>query len=83
MHRKVRPRTLKAMLAVGVLAAAGIAIPAANATEEPTPSATSAAPTAVPAHALTGYWQNFDNGATVQNSRDVQAPVRHHRGLVR
>ncbi|MGW7052556.1 chitinase [Streptomyces sp. NPDC054887] len=28
---------------------------------------------AVPKHALTGYWQNFDNGATVQKLRDVQA----------
>ncbi|NEB79431.1 chitinase [Streptomyces sp. SID14478] len=27
----------------------------------------------VPAHALTGYWQNFDNGATVQKLRDVPA----------
>ncbi|WP_179120100.1 chitinase [Streptomyces tsukubensis] len=27
---------------------------------------------AVPAHALTGYWQNFDNGATVQKLADVQ-----------
>ncbi|MFI7005154.1 chitinase [Streptomyces sp. NPDC050145] len=27
----------------------------------------------VPAHALTGYWQNFDNGATVQKLRDVSA----------
>ncbi|MCQ6554568.1 glycoside hydrolase family 18 protein [Streptomyces sp. C10-9-1] len=27
----------------------------------------------VPRHALTGYWQNFDNGATVQKLRDVQA----------
>ncbi|WP_256103974.1 glycoside hydrolase family 18 protein [Streptomyces sp. ODS05-4] len=27
----------------------------------------------VPKHALTGYWQNFDNGATVQKLRDVQA----------
>ncbi|MCH0541083.1 glycoside hydrolase family 18 protein [Streptomyces sp. MUM 203J] len=26
----------------------------------------------VPRHALTGYWQNFDNGATVQKLRDVQ-----------
>lgn len=25
----------------------------------------------VPKHALTGYWQNFDNGATVQKLRDV------------
>nr|WP_255306400.1 glycoside hydrolase family 18 protein [Streptomyces sp. Wb2n-11] len=28
---------------------------------------------AVPRHALTGYWQNFDNGAAVQKLRDVQA----------
>ncbi|MCP9206109.1 chitinase [Streptomyces sp. NEAU-Y11] len=26
---------------------------------------------AVPAHAVTGYWQNFDNGATVQKLADV------------
>ncbi|MEU3773783.1 glycoside hydrolase family 18 protein [Streptomyces sp. NPDC032472] len=26
---------------------------------------------AVPKHALTGYWQNFDNGATVQRISDV------------
>jgi len=25
----------------------------------------------VPRHAVTGYWQNFDNGATVQKLRDV------------
>ncbi|MEU9236510.1 chitinase [Streptomyces subrutilus] len=28
---------------------------------------------AVPRHALTGYWQNFDNGATVQKISDVSA----------
>ncbi|OEJ42571.1 chitinase [Streptomyces agglomeratus] len=28
---------------------------------------------AVPKHALTGYWQNFNNGATVQKLREVQA----------
>ncbi|MFF4577509.1 chitinase [Streptomyces sp. NPDC001389] len=27
----------------------------------------------VPRHALTGYWQNFDNGATVQRLSDVSA----------
>ncbi|WP_438311936.1 chitinase [Streptomyces sp. HUAS TT3] len=27
----------------------------------------------VPRHALTGYWQNFDNGATVQRISDVPA----------
>ncbi|MFE1948111.1 chitinase [Streptomyces massasporeus] len=28
---------------------------------------------ALPKHAVTGYWQNFNNGATVQNLADVQA----------
>ncbi|WP_046502043.1 chitinase [Streptomyces odonnellii] len=28
---------------------------------------------AVPRHALTGYWQNFNNGAAVQKLRDVQS----------
>ncbi|MEU3923520.1 glycosyl hydrolase family 18 protein, partial [Streptomyces sp. NPDC029004] len=60
------------MLAVGVLAAAGIAVPAANATEESAPRDTSVAPAAVPAHAVTGYWQNFNNGATVQTLAEVQ-----------
>ncbi|ANS67618.1 chitinase A [Streptomyces lincolnensis] len=27
----------------------------------------------VPKHAVTGYWQNFDNGATVQKLSDVQS----------
>jgi chitinase len=27
----------------------------------------------VPAHAVTGYWQNFNNGATVQKISDVQS----------
>ena len=30
-------------------------------------------PGTLPKHILTGYWQNFDNGATVQRIRDVQA----------
>ncbi|MFI1395846.1 chitinase [Streptomyces sp. NPDC020681] len=60
------------MLAVGVLAVAGIAIPAANAAQDSTPTGGSAAPAAVPAHAVTGYWQNFNNGATVQTLADVQ-----------
>ncbi|MDH6624828.1 chitinase [Streptomyces sp. LBL] len=28
----------------------------------------------VPKHAVTGYWQNFNNGATVQKLSDVQSP---------
>lgn len=27
----------------------------------------------MPRHALTGYWQNFNNGAAVQKLRDVQS----------
>ncbi|WP_169797101.1 chitinase, partial [Streptacidiphilus griseoplanus] len=35
---------------------------------------TSQPPTSgLPKHAVTGYWQNFDNGATVQRLRDVQS----------
>ncbi|MFF3344302.1 chitinase [Streptomyces sp. NPDC002779] len=36
---------------------------------------TTATPTnpALPKHAVTGYWQNFDNGAAVQKLSDVQA----------
>jgi chitinase len=29
--------------------------------------------TSLPKHVLTGYWQNFNNGATVQRISDVQA----------
>ncbi|MFJ4676337.1 chitinase [Kitasatospora sp. NPDC088783] len=42
----------------------------------PSPSASTSTPppvTGLPKHALTGYWQNFDNGATVQRLRDVQS----------
>ncbi|MGW6278955.1 chitinase [Kribbella sp. NPDC055071] len=30
-------------------------------------------PSSLPKHVLTGYWQNFNNGATVQRISDVQA----------
>ncbi|WP_435888814.1 chitinase [Streptomyces niveus] len=56
--------TLKILAAAGVLAAA-LAVPTANAAPAP-------APAAVPAHAVTGYWQNFNNGATVQTLAQVQ-----------
>ncbi|GAA2751037.1 MULTISPECIES: chitinase [Kitasatospora] len=41
----------------------------------PSPTATQTTPPGgnLPKHALTGYWQNFDNGATVQRLRDVQS----------
>jgi chitinase len=56
-------------------------VTAANSAGESARSATvtgttTAAPgggTGVPKHAVTGYWQNFDNGAAVQKLSDVQA----------
>jgi chitinase len=59
-------------------------VTAANSAGESPRSATVSARTAtggtgpgpnptVPRHALTGYWQNFNNGAAVQKLRDVQA----------
>ncbi|MEV0849960.1 chitinase [Streptomyces sp. NPDC049954] len=44
---------------------AGASAPAAGARQAASGSA------AVPAHAVTGYWQNFDNGASVQTLADV------------
>ncbi|MEV0226859.1 glycoside hydrolase family 18 protein [Streptomyces sp. NPDC050704] len=38
-----------------------------------TTKASSDGGTALPKHAVTGYWQNFDNGATVQRISDVQS----------
>ncbi|MET4922093.1 chitinase [Streptomyces sp. PSRA5] len=46
-----------------------MAVPAANAAPAP---AADAARAAVPTHAVTGYWQNFDNSATVQTLAEVQ-----------
>ncbi len=56
-------------------------VTAVNAAGESAKSAavtgTTTAPTdggaALPKHAVTGYWQNFDNGATVQKLSDVQS----------
>ncbi|MEU4208683.1 glycoside hydrolase family 18 protein [Streptomyces sp. NPDC026206] len=56
-------------------------VTAANAAGESGKSAAVTATTAagsggtphVPKHAVTGYWQNFDNGATVQKISDVQS----------
>ncbi|MEV6317788.1 chitinase [Streptomyces sp. NPDC051776] len=52
-----------AAIAAGALTGLGSGLGTANAAEEPV---------AAPRHAVTGYWQNFDNGATVQKLRDVQ-----------
>ncbi|MFI9047636.1 chitinase [Streptomyces sp. NPDC053427] len=58
--RRTLARRLLAGLAAAVLISAGTAAaaPAADAG-------------AVPRHAVTGYWQNFNNGATVQKLKDV------------
>ncbi|MER0246278.1 chitinase [Streptomyces sp. HSW2009] len=70
-------------LAAATLLAASLAGPAQASAATPkapaTPAQTSgstgtAAPhAAVPKHAITGYWQNFNNGATVQKLSDVPA----------
>ncbi|MFJ9697965.1 chitinase [Kitasatospora sp. NPDC101183] len=39
----------------------------------PTATSTSTKPPGLPKHLLTGYWQNFDNGAAVQKISDVPA----------
>ncbi|GGR69722.1 hypothetical protein GCM10010252_04740 [Streptomyces aureoverticillatus] len=74
----IRPRRRVGALA-GALAALGLALtglftagaPTADA-DEPGPAQGPAQSRAVPKHALTGYWQNFNNGATVQKLSQVQ-----------
>ncbi|MEU0846065.1 chitinase [Streptomyces sp. NPDC005962] len=70
MVRAQSPQIRKQLLgaaAVAALAAGGlISTGTGHAAEEHGP-----ATAAVPAHAVTGYWQNFDNGATVQKLADV------------
>jgi len=52
----------------------GDATPTPPPTTPPTTAPTTTPPaTSLPKHVLTGYWQNFNNGATVQRIRDVQA----------
>ncbi|MGW1669941.1 chitinase [Streptomyces sp. NPDC002324] len=46
---------------------------ARSATVTGTTTATPGGGTGVPKHAVTGYWQNFDNGAAVQRLSDVQS----------
>ncbi|MBO8187590.1 chitinase [Streptomyces spirodelae] len=67
------PRALVA-LAASALAAGGLFAfgPAAAHAEDPTGPGPRVGASQVPAHAVTGYWQNFDNGATVQTIADVQ-----------
>ncbi|MFK8848810.1 chitinase [Streptomyces sp. Ac-502] len=61
-------RTVRALagLAAAALASAGLVAAGAPPRLTVPPRAT-----AVPEHAVTGYWQNFDNGATVQKLKDV------------
>ncbi|SOB82321.1 chitinase [Streptomyces sp. 1331.2] len=49
--------------------------PTQTATPTPTATPTSTTPpaTGLPAHVVTGYWQNFDNGSTPQRLSDVQS----------
>ncbi|MFW6690111.1 chitinase [Streptomyces sp. MAR4 CNX-425] len=67
--RKIRKR-LAAVTAAASLAAGGLAVAVTEASADPEPPA-AAGTAAVPAHAVTGYWQNFDNGATVQTIAEV------------
>ncbi|MFD8701497.1 chitinase [Kitasatospora sp. NPDC059648] len=43
-----------------------------TATATPTSTPTTPPATGLPAHVVTGYWQNFDNGSTPQRLSDVQ-----------
>ncbi|WP_326795598.1 chitinase [Streptomyces sp. NBC_01808] len=67
--RKTRKRFVSALAAASLTAGALAAAVVTEAAADPEPVTHGAA--AVPAHAVTGYWQNFDNGATVQTLADV------------
>jgi chitinase len=64
LFRGARLLTLLAALTASLLVVLGLAAV--------TSGSASAAP-ALPAHLITGYWQNFDNGATNLRLRDVPA----------
>ncbi|WP_406198555.1 glycosyl hydrolase family 18 protein [Kitasatospora sp. NBC_01560] len=49
------------------------ATPTTTPTVTPTPTDTPTDRPGLPKHLLTGYWQNFDNGSTVQRISDVPA----------
>ncbi|MGY0018339.1 chitinase [Streptomyces sp. cg35] len=70
-HSRRRRSRLGAL--IGTFTAAALAVTGLVATTEGASAAptTSRAAAAVPAHAVTGYWQNFDNGASVQKLSDV------------
>ncbi|WJD97535.1 chitinase [Streptomyces antimycoticus] len=62
-------RLLGAAAVVAIAAGGLISAGSANASEDHSDTKQHAA--AVPEHAVTGYWQNFDNGATKQKLSDV------------
>lgn len=66
-------RTLLAALTTAALISAGVATAGTAQAAEEHRAAPAAHTAAVPKHAVTGYWQNFDNGATVQKLKDVDA----------
>ncbi|WP_407550176.1 chitinase [Streptomyces sp. Pv4-95] len=75
---KVKRRLLAGLAAAAFTSAGLMAAGTAQASGEhrAAPASDTAADTradaaAVPKHAVTGYWQNFDNGATVQKLKDV------------
>ncbi|MFD0023881.1 chitinase [Streptomyces sp. NPDC058382] len=61
-----------AVAAAGALSVAGL-VGSAQATDTGAATTAAASAAAVPAHAVTGYWQNFNNGAAVQKLSDVPA----------
>ncbi|WP_420035344.1 chitinase [Streptomyces sp. cg28] len=73
MTHSPRPRgrlgTFIGGFTAAALAATGLFMATAGSADA-APTAQSAA-AAAPAHAVTGYWQNFDNGAAVQKLSDV------------
>ncbi|MEV0370461.1 chitinase [Streptomyces sp. NPDC050636] len=62
---------LLAGLAAAALTSAGIVAAGTASASEERPATPAAKTAAVPKHAVTGYWQNFNNGATVQKLKDV------------
>ncbi|MFG2135707.1 chitinase [Streptomyces sp. NPDC048650] len=73
--KRRRTARLLAGLAAAVLTSAGVVATGTAGAAEPHPPAgphpVADRAAAVPGHAVTGYWQNFDNGATVQKLKDV------------
>ena len=73
-HRRTLGAGLTAAVATAALAVTGLATGHAAAADAPQgDDAAAAAPIRadLPKHAVTGYWQNFDNGASVQRLSDV------------